>query len=111
MYIFCKALLPLLPGGVDGRADQHCRVGAFTWSELLKAARVDFSDIQVSFLVCAHAVHAPQRSREIADSAPRVQQMTIQVVLQHLVSIAIESRQGAIGADLDEVEARWACDD
>src|SRR5206468_7943404 len=98
--------LPLLPSRVDGLADQIRRIGSRAWTELLEASGVHFSDVEVAFLVRAHAVHTPERAGEIANSSPRVQQAAVEIVLQHLVGIAIEGHQLPVRADLDEMEAR-----
>src|SRR6202163_3252842 len=90
----------LLPGGVDRLADQRRRSGAGARTELLEAPGVDLRDVEVPFLIRAHAVHAPERAREIADGPPRVDETSIQVELQHLVGQAIEARHRPIRADL-----------
>ena len=46
--------------------------------ELLEAPGIDLGDVQVAFLVGGHAVDAPQRAREIADGAPRIDELPVQ---------------------------------
>src|SRR5688572_19364194 len=97
---------PLLPGRVDGLSDQVRRVRAGPRPELLEAPGVDLCDVKVAFLVSAHTVHAPERAGEISHGSPRIEQTAVEVVLEHLMGVAIEGRHGPIRADLDEVEAR-----
>src|SRR4029077_18928638 len=92
----------------DGFADQIRSVRAGPRPELLEAPGVDLRDVEVAFLVRAHAVHAPKRAGEISHGSPRVQQTTVEVILQHLVRVAIEGHYRPIRADLNEVEARWS---
>src|SRR5687767_9391694 len=98
----------LLPGRVDRLADQSHRIRARARAELLEPPGVHLGDVEVPFLVGAYAVHAPERAGEIANGSPRVQETAVEIVLQHLVGIAIEGHQRPIRADLDEVEARRA---
>src|SRR5258706_11611427 len=96
---------PSLPSRVDRLADQSCWVGARARTEFLEAAGVNLGDVEVPLLVRGHAVDAPQRTREAAHGSPRVEHMPVQVVLQHLVRVAIKCRQRPIGADHHKVEA------
>src|SRR5438309_8593849 len=89
----------LLPGRIDWLADQELGVGAGARSELLRAAIIDFGDVEVPFLIHAEAVHAPEASREIAPSAPGIEQVSLEVVVQHLGTAAVEGPQSAIRAD------------
>src|SRR5262245_27263387 len=96
----------LLPRRVDGFADQICRVRSRARTKLLETSGIHLRDVEVSFLVRAHSVHAPKRAWEIAHGSPCVQETAVKVVLQHLVGITIERHQRTIRADLDKVEAR-----
>src|SRR5882672_10823323 len=95
-----------LPSRVDRLADQGRRIGAGARTEFLEASGVDLGDVEVPFLIGAHAVHAPERAREIADGPPRIEETPVEVELQHLMGQAIEARHRPIRADLHEVEAR-----
>src|SRR5438105_4910754 len=75
----------LFPGRVDGLADQHSRIGARPRTELLEPSGIHFSDVEVPFLVRTHAVDAPERAWKIGDGSPRVDEMAVEIVLQHLV--------------------------
>src|SRR4030095_13183767 len=92
----------LLPGRVNRLADQRRLIRAGPRSKFLEPARVNFRDIEVAFLVRAHAVDAPERARKIRHGSPRINQATIEVVLEHLVRVAIEGRDCAVGANLHE---------
>src|SRR5258706_16304479 len=83
-------------------------MGAGARTELLEAPGVNLGDIDIPRLVGADAVHAPQRPREIAYGSPRVDEASVEVVLQHLVGQAIEGPHHPVLADHDEVEARGA---
>src|SRR5262245_50572294 len=98
----------LLPSGVDGLADQSGWICARARAEFLEAARVDFGDVEIALLIRAHAVHTPQRAGKVGDSSPGIDEMTLKVVFQHLVGVAIERDDRPIRADLDEVKARGA---
>ena len=75
-------------------------MGARTRTKLLEAPGVNFGDVEVPFLVGAYAVHTPQRAREIANRPPRVDEASVQVVLQHLVSFRdTDARPDAGGGD------------
>src|SRR5215475_6537721 len=62
----------LIPHPRDWLADQERRVRAGLRPELLHTTAVDFGDVQITLLIHAHPVHAPQRARKHAERAPRV---------------------------------------
>src|SRR5262249_25596136 len=94
------------PCGIDRLADQRRRICARARLELLEAAGIHFSNVEVSFLVRAHAVNPPECSWKIGHGPPRVQEMAVEIVFEHLVGVAIEGHQSAIRSDLHEVQAR-----
>src|SRR5262249_5345689 len=96
------------PSRVEGLADQRCRIGTGPRTEFLETSGIDLRDIEVALLVGGNAMHAPKCAREIAKRAPRIDEAPVELVLEHLVGIAIESRELAIVADHDEVQARRA---
>src|SRR5215467_12080646 len=107
IWLALPILLSLLfPCRIDRFADQRRRIGAGARPELLEAAGIDFSNVDVSFLVRAHAMHAPERAWKIGDRSPRVEEMAVEIVLKHLVGVAIEGHQRPIRANLHEVQAR-----
>src|SRR5579883_1081507 len=93
-----------LPSRIDGLADEEFRVGAGTRGELLRAAVIDFRDVEIALLIHAEPVHSPEAAREITPGAPGVEQVSLQVVVQHLGGAAIEGPQRAVGADVDQVD-------
>src|SRR5262245_48536763 len=95
-------LVPSLPCRVDRFPNQVGRIRAGTRTEFLESSRVNLGDIEIAFLIGAHAVHTPERAREIRDRSPRVQETTIEIVLEHLVRVPIEGHDGAVIADLDK---------
>ena len=74
----------LLPGGVDRLADQEGRVDALTRPEFLHAARIHFGDVEIAVLIDRESMHAPETAGEVAPDAPRVQEVSLQIVFQHL---------------------------
>ena len=84
-------------------ADQELGVRAGARGELLGAAVIDFGHVEVAFLIDAEAVHAPEAAGEIAPGAPGIQEVPLQVVLQHLGGAAVEGPERAIRADVDQV--------
>src|SRR5258705_5172346 len=75
-------------------------------TEFLETPGIHFRHIDVAFLVGCHAVHAPERAREIADRAPRVDETSVEFVFEHLVRKAIEGHKLAIIAYMEIVKAR-----
>src|SRR5437870_997235 len=86
----------LLPGLAKRLADEERRVRAGARLELLRAALIDFGHIEVALLIDAEVVHAPEPSGEVAPRAPRVQEVAVEVVLDHLACTAIERPQIAV---------------
>ena len=52
-------------------------------------------------------MHAPQAAGEHAHAAPGVQQMPLQVPLDHLVGGAVEGPNGVAGSDVQQMQAGW----
>src|SRR3984885_9062461 len=73
------------PSGIDRLGHQKLRIGARLRMELLHSPGVHFGDVQISFLIHAHAVHAPQSSSEVTHAAPGVEQVSLQIPLDHFV--------------------------
>lgn len=84
------AIRRLRPDRFNVGANEHGRIRAFSRSELLRASVIDLGGVQISFLVDVHAVHSPETAREIAEGAPGVEEVSVQVVFDHLVCAAIE---------------------
>src|SRR4029453_18034780 len=61
----------LFPGNAKRFAHEHRGVRALARPVLLRAAVVDFGNVDVSFLVDAEPVHAPHAAGEAAPRAPR----------------------------------------
>src|SRR5437763_1007049 len=74
----------LLPGRINGFADQERLVHALARCEFLHAAAVHFGNVEVAVLVDAEAGHSPESSRYIATHAPGIQEMPFEIILQHL---------------------------
>src|SRR2546430_10102794 len=96
-------LRSLFPRRVNRLAHKHRWIGPLPGAELLHAAAVDFGDIEVSFLIDAEAMHAPEATGEVAPYAPRVQEVPVEIIFQHLGSSAIEGPQCPVGADIKKV--------
>src|ERR1051326_5457630 len=93
----------LFPGNPERLAYEVCLVRARTRLELLDAALVDFRDVEVPVHVGAEVVHAPEAAGEITPHAPRVEEVAVEVVLQHLVRAAIGRPQVAV-EDVNQVD-------
>ena len=55
-------------------------------------------------LIDAEAVYAPEAAGEVAPGAPGIEQVALQVVLEHLGSAAVEGPESAVRADVDQVD-------
>src|SRR5262249_51212736 len=75
-------------------------------SKLLHAPAIHFRNVEVSFLVHTETVHAPEAAGKVAPDAPRIEEVAVEIVLQHLGSSAIEGPQRAISTDIDKVNIR-----
>src|SRR5262245_58900030 len=96
----------LLPRRAYRFANKECRVGAGTRAELLRAALVDFGHVDVSLLVDADVVHAPEPAGEVTPRTPRVEEVSLEVVLQDLARTAIGLPEIAVGGDVEHVDVR-----
>ena len=94
------------PRRVHRLADQERRVRAGPRAVLLRASAVDFGDVEVAGLIDGEPMHAPESPGEIAPGAPGVQEVAVQIVLQHLRCATIEGPQVPIGADDEQVDVR-----
>src|SRR5262245_26779697 len=74
--------------------------------ELLHATAVDFGHVEIPFLIDAHPVHPPERTWKHPERAPRIQEVSLLVVLQQLVRTAIERPDVPILADVQQMQAR-----
>src|ERR1041385_1393781 len=72
------------PRCVDGRPDEKRLVRARARTELLQAAVADFGDVEVPLLIDARAVHVEEATRVVAERPPRVEIVTVEVVLHDL---------------------------
>src|SRR6476659_5004022 len=86
----------LLPSHAQRLADQVIRVHTLTRTEFLRAALVDFRDVEAAVHIRAEIVHAPEPAREVAPRAPRIEEVAVEIVLEHLARAAIECPQGAV---------------
>src|SRR5262245_33885152 len=68
------------PRRIDWLGNERCRVGALARTEFLEAPGVDLGDVEITFLVGGHAVHAPEGAGEIALRAPGIDQPPIELV-------------------------------
>src|SRR5580700_2830123 len=100
----CETGITLLPCRINGLRDEKCRVSAGLRTELLHTSRVNFRDVQVSILIDAQAMHTPQTAWERAHTAPGVQQVTLQVPLDHLVRGAVKGPDRFAGPYVQQVE-------
>src|SRR5512141_2522567 len=87
---------PLSPGRVNRLADQLRRIRTRLRAKLLHPAAIDFGRIEVAFLIHAEAVYAPEAAREVAPDAPGIQELSVEIVLQHLRCAAIGGPQGTV---------------
>ena len=90
----------LLPRRVDGLAYQERRIRARPRAEFLHAAAVDFCCIEVAFLIDAETVDAPESAGEIAADASGVEEVALQIVLEHLRCSAIGRPKHPVGANV-----------
>src|SRR5581483_8599893 len=86
----------LFPSRIKRLADQICRVGAGTRAEFLGAPVAHFRNIQIAFLVYAHAVSIPHGSRLVALSAPGVDQMTVEVISGNFPGLIVRQPKFAV---------------
>src|SRR5262245_29450153 len=96
----------LFPGAINGLAHEKRGIRASAWLVLLRAAGVDFRRVEVPFLIDAEAVHAPHAAGEIAPRAPRVEEVAVEIVFEHLRRPAIGGPQIPIGCDDEQVDIR-----
>src|SRR2546428_4029067 len=94
------------PDRLDAGAYQHCWVSPLSRNELLRAPIVDFSDIEVAFLVHMHSVNAPKAARKIAPGSPGVEEAPFQVILDHFGRAAVVSPEMPVGRHDDDVHVR-----
>src|SRR5215467_8259228 len=99
----------LFPGRIHRLADQKGGVYPLPRPEFLHPATVNFGDIKIAFLIDAKAVNTPESPGEIAPYAERVEEVSFQIVLQHLRCSAIERPESAVGANIDQVNIRGLC--
>src|SRR5262245_57620918 len=79
---------PLLARGErDGCPDELIAAGAGLRAELLRATDVHVGGVQVALGVHAELVHAPEAAGELAERAPREEELAGQVVLQDLLRV------------------------
>src|ERR1700692_4582959 len=97
----------LLPGRIYGLRNEKSGVSSRLRTELLYPPRVDFCHVQIIFLIHAHPMHAPEPAGEITHAAPGVEQMPLQVPLDHFVGSAVISPNGFAGPDIKQVKAGW----
>src|SRR5688572_21240319 len=88
-----------LPRAFPRLADQERRVGTRPWPILLDAAVVYLGDIEVALLVGRHPVHSPHAAGILTPTAPRVQEVSVQVEAEDLVCALISRPQLSIARD------------
>src|SRR6267378_3077895 len=96
----------LLPGRIDRLGKQKCGIGSRSRRELLYASCVYFREVQIALLVDAQPMYTPEVARIGTHAAPGVQQVALQVVLDHFVGGAIKGPEGASGSDVEQVKTR-----
>src|SRR5712692_5922901 len=77
---------PLFPRRVKWFADQIRRIRSWPRSELLRSPIVHFGSVEIPVLVDAESVHSPEAARKISPGAPRILEVPLEIVLQHLGS-------------------------
>src|SRR6266446_6963567 len=92
------------PGCINRFADGEVRVGAGAGFEFLHAAAVDFGDVEIAVLIDGKAVHAPEAAGEIAPDAPGINEMSLEIVFQHLRGAAVIGPERAVCADIDQMD-------
>src|SRR5580704_8224813 len=90
-----------LPCRVDGPAHQERRVRARARPIFLHAALVDFGNVDIAFLIDAEVVHAPHAAGEIPPGAPGIQEMALEVVLEHLARAAVGRPKEPVARDME----------
>src|SRR5438105_6017961 len=99
-----RLFLRLLPGASDRLPEQERGIRARARLVLLCAAVVHFGHVEVAVLIDAHAVHAPHAAGEIAPRAPRILEVSVEVVFQDPVGAAIGGPEEAVGGDDEHVD-------
>src|SRR5579872_143403 len=97
----------IFPGGVDGLGYYKRRIRSCLRSEFLYAPVIHLGQVEVSVLVNAQAMNAPESARKIAHRSPRVEQVSLQVPLDHLVGGAVKGPDGIARSDVQEMQTRW----
>src|SRR6266849_2604532 len=100
-FLFIRISLVLFPLRVEWFANQKSRVRAGARAELLCATTINFRDVKIAFLIDAHAMDAPEASGEIAPCSPRVKEVAVEIVLEHLRRSTIEGPQHPVGANIN----------
>src|SRR3989454_4305246 len=91
------------PCRIDRLAHQESLIDALAWTELLDASAVHFSHIEVTFLVHAEAMHAPEAAGEVSPYAPGVEEMSVQIIFQHPGGTAVKSPQRSVRTDVNQM--------
>src|SRR5215218_10357539 len=81
------------------RADDFGWIGARFWPELLYPAVEHFGEIQVAILIGGDRVRPVELARLPARSAPPVEILAVQVVLENPVGAAVGHPDRLIGGD------------
>src|SRR6516164_10565485 len=96
----------LLPGRIDRFTNNKRRVRSDARPKLLHTAGVDFCNIKVAFRVHAEPMDTPKTAREITPCAPRIQEMSFQIVLEHFRCAPVKSPQISVGSHVNQVNIR-----
>src|SRR5262245_26579278 len=80
----------LFPRRVDRRTDEQRLVRIRPRTELLQAAVAHLRDVEIALLIHARTMHVEEAARVIAERAPGVEEMTLEVVLDDLCGGVLE---------------------
>src|SRR5262245_57397591 len=76
--------MTLLPCRVHRLTHEKRRIHTLPRPELLHTPAIHFRHVKVSFLIHAEAVHTPEAARELTPHTPRVEEVSVEIILQHL---------------------------
>src|SRR5579871_5188025 len=100
-----SAVSSLLQCGINRFADDISRIRSRSRNELLRAAIVDFGRVEIPVLIDAESVHSPESAGKVSPSAPGVQEMSFEVILQHSGSAAVIGPQRTVGSNIQKVRS------
>ena len=87
-------------------ADEERRIRARSRPEFLRAAVIDFGEIEIALRIHAHSVHVPQRARPIALTAPGIKIVPVEIEFDDLGRSAVGNPHAAVGGHVEKLRRR-----